>query len=63
MATAKMWAMATATRVADDEGVRAQQPTTSMAITMTMTSTTMLMTMTTTMMTMTIMTTVVAASQ
>jgi hypothetical protein len=23
MATAKMWAMATATRVADDEGVRA----------------------------------------
>jgi hypothetical protein len=63
MATAKMWAMATATRVADDKGVRAQQPTTPMAITMTMTTTTMLMTMTTTMTTMTIMTTAVAASQ
>jgi hypothetical protein len=36
MATAKMWVMATATRVADDEGVRAQQPTTSMVITMSM---------------------------
>jgi hypothetical protein len=63
VATAKMWAMATATSVADVEGVRAQHPTTSMAITMAMTTTTMLMTMTTTMTTMTIMTTAVAASQ
>ena len=63
MATAKMWAMATATRVADDEGVRAQQPTTFMAIMMMMMTMTMLMTMTTTVTTMTIMTTVMAVSQ
>ena len=63
MATAKMWAMAMATRVGDDEGVRAQQPTRSMAITMTMTTTTMQMTMTMAMKMMTVMTTAVAASQ
>jgi len=60
MATAKMWAMATATRVADDEGVRERRPTTSMTMT-TMTTTTMMMTMATTMTTMT-MTTAVAAT-
>jgi hypothetical protein len=57
MATAKMWAMATATRVADDEGVRARRPTTSMMMTTT-TTMTMMVTMTTTMMTMTMTTAV-----
>jgi hypothetical protein len=49
MATAKMWVMATSTRVADNEGVRARRPTTSMTMMMTTTTTTMMMTMTTTM--------------
>jgi hypothetical protein len=60
MVTAKMWAMATATRVADDEGVRERRPTTSMMM-MTMTTTAMMMTMMTNMTTMT-MTTAVAVT-